>query len=115
MIKSKDSIADRGLEIDLTGPDGNAFYLLGTAMSLARQFDIDGESIVNEMISADYEHLLGVFEDNFAEFVTLYRQTMKEVYIDMDSHFRIYKHKDGSPLILEKTILNQINDERRST
>lgn len=82
MIKSKDSIADRGLEIDLTGPDGNAYYLLGTAMSLARQFDIDGESIVNEMRSSDYEHLLEVFEDNFGEFVTLYRQTMKEVYID---------------------------------
>ena len=40
----------------------------------------------------------------------------KELIIkDMDSDFRIYKHKDGSPLILEKTILNQINDERRST
>ena len=40
----------------------------------------------------------------------------KELIIkDIDSHFRIYKHKDGSPLILEKTILNQINDERRST
>ena len=31
----------------------------------------------------------------------------KELIIkDMDSHFRIYKHENGSPLILEKTILN---------
>jgi hypothetical protein len=30
----------------------------------------------------------------------------KELTIkDMDSHFRIYKHKDGSPLILGKTII----------
>jgi len=73
MIKSKDIIAARGLEIDLSGPDGNAFYLLGTAMSLAHQLEIDGESIVNEMRSSDYEHLLQVFEDKFGEFVTLYR------------------------------------------
>lgn len=40
----------------------------------------------------------------------------KELIIkDMDSHFRIYVHKDGSPLILSKTILNQINDKRGST
>lgn len=31
----------------------------------------------------------------------------KELTIkDMDSHFRIYKHKDGSPLILGKTIID---------
>jgi hypothetical protein len=35
--------------------------------------EIDGESIVNEMRSSDYEHLLQVFEDKFGEFVTLYR------------------------------------------
>jgi hypothetical protein len=74
LVQSKTSNRSRmQRDFIVTGPDGNAFYLLGTAMSLARQFDIDGESIVNEMISADYEHLLEVFEDNFGEFVTLYR------------------------------------------
>jgi hypothetical protein len=73
MIKSKNSISNRGIEIDLTGPDGNAFYLMGTAMTLARQLELDGESIINEMQSSDYEHLLQVFEENFGNVVTLYR------------------------------------------
>ncbi len=73
MIKSKNSIYERGIEIDLTGPDGNAFYLMGTAMTLARQLELDGESIINEMRSSDYEHLLQVFEENFGNVVTLNR------------------------------------------
>ncbi len=35
MIKSKKQ--SLGIEIDLTGPDGNAFVLIGTATKLARQ------------------------------------------------------------------------------
>jgi hypothetical protein len=73
MIKSKDSIRDRGIEIDLTGPQGNAFFLLGTAQKLARQLGLDGDKIHEEMTSGDYENLLQVFEENFGDFVTLYR------------------------------------------
>jgi len=73
MIKSKDSIRDRGIEIDLTGPQGNAFFLLGTASKLAKQLGLDGDKIHKEMTSGDYENLLQVFEENFGEFVTLYR------------------------------------------
>ena len=35
MIKSKEQ--KLGIEIDLTGPDGNAFVLIGKAGSLAKQ------------------------------------------------------------------------------
>jgi len=63
----------RGIEIDLTGPQGNAFYLLGTAKNLAKQLDLDGNEIMKEMMSGDYEHLLEVFDENFGSFVTLYR------------------------------------------
>lgn len=62
-----------GIEIDLTGPQGNAFYLLGTAKKLANQLDLDSDEILNEMKSGDYENLLQVFDKNFGMFVTLYR------------------------------------------
>lgn len=72
MIKSKEEMPS-GISIDLTGPDGNAMVLMGTAKRLARQLDLDGNAIVNEMMSGDYEQLLEVFEENFGSFVTLYR------------------------------------------
>ena len=61
------------VEIDLTGPDGNAFVLLGTASNLAKQLGLDGKKIQSEMTSGDYENLINVFDKHFGEFVTLYR------------------------------------------
>lgn len=71
MIKSKSKT--RGIEIDLTGPQGNAFFLLGTASNLAKQLELDGSKIMEEMKSGDYENLLQVFDQHFGSFVTLYR------------------------------------------
>jgi hypothetical protein len=62
-----------GITIDLTGPQGNAFYLLGTATKLARQLDLNEYEVLNEMQSGDYENLLQVFDRHFGSFVTLYR------------------------------------------
>ena len=61
------------IEIDLTGPDGNAFVLLGKAKNFAKQLELDGDKIVDEMTSGDYENLLEVFDKYFGSFVTLYR------------------------------------------
>ena len=61
------------VEIDLTGPNGNAFYLIGTAKNLAKQLGLDGKKIQVEMMSGDYENLIKVFDKHFGEFVTLYR------------------------------------------
>jgi len=63
----------RGIEIDLTGPQGNAYFLLGTAKNLAKKLGLNGNEITKEMMSGDYEHLLEVFDENFGMFVTLYR------------------------------------------
>jgi hypothetical protein len=71
MIKSKSKT--RGIEIDLTGPQGNAFFLLGTASNLAKQLELDGSKIMEEMKSGDYENLLQVFDRHFGSIVTLYR------------------------------------------
>ena len=70
MIKDK---KETGIEIDLTGPNGNAFYLIGTAKNLAKQLGLDGKAIQLEMMQGNYEHLVNVFDKHFGEFVTLYR------------------------------------------
>ena len=59
--------------IDLTGPDGNAFALMGMAKQYAKQLGIDASKIINDMRSGDYEHLVQVFDDAFGEFVILER------------------------------------------
>ena len=59
--------------IDLTGPDGNAFSLLGRVKGLARQLGLDGSEIQAEMMNVDYEHLLEVFDKYFGAFVILER------------------------------------------
>jgi hypothetical protein len=71
MIKSKKQ--SLGIEIDLTGPDGNAFMLIGTAGNLAKQLGLDSKAIRTEMMAGDYENLVNVFDKHFGEFVTLYR------------------------------------------
>ena len=70
MIKSK---KQTGIEIDLTGPDGNAFFLLGTAGRLAKQLGLYSKNIQAEMMAGNYEHLVNTFDNHFGEFVTLYR------------------------------------------
>ena len=57
--------------IDLTGPDGNAFVLMGYAKNFARQLDLDADVIIKEMRSGDYEHLIKVFDNYFGSFVIL--------------------------------------------
>ena len=60
-------------EIDLTGPEGNAFYLLGVASDLAKQLGKDSDAILKEMRSGDYDNLIDVFEREFGNIFTLYR------------------------------------------
>jgi len=71
MIKSKKQ--SLGISIDLTGPDGNAFVLIGTANKLAKRLGLDGKAIQAEMMKGDYENLVKVFDKHFGHFVTLYR------------------------------------------
>ena len=71
MIKKKKS--NGRIEIDLTGPQGNAFFLIGTAGNLAKQLGKDSKKITSEMMSGDYENLIKVFDREFGSVVTLYR------------------------------------------
>jgi hypothetical protein len=72
MIKSINE-KTKNLEIDLTGPQGNAFSMIGTAKTLARKLGKDQDKIVKEMMSGDYDNLIKVFDREFGSFVTLYR------------------------------------------
>ena len=64
---------DRPIVIDLTGPQGNAFYLIGFASKNARKFGLDGSTILAEMKSGDYENLVTIFDKYFGEYVILER------------------------------------------
>ena len=75
-IKSIKELPPYPIMIDLTGPEGNAFVLLGKAKSFAKQLGMNGveaEALINDMMSGDYEHLLELFDKHFGSFVTLYR------------------------------------------
>lgn len=60
--------------IDRSGPQGNAFYMLGVAQQLMREKGFsseDAQSILDEMKSGDYDNLCSVFEQNFCDDVEL--------------------------------------------
>jgi hypothetical protein len=65
--------------IDLRGPAGNAFALLGAARNLCEQLkEVDSEKynwsvVEKELTSGDYENLIQVFDKYFGDFVDLQR------------------------------------------
>jgi len=71
MIRDKKPM--KKLVIDLTGPEGNAFVLLGYAKKLASQLDLNYDIIRTEMTSSNYENLIQVFDKYFGEYVILER------------------------------------------
>lgn len=70
MIREK---IERTPVIDLTGPQGNAFVLLGMAKGWARQLGLDFDIIQEEATSGDYENLLQVLDGYFGDFVIFER------------------------------------------
>ena len=75
MIREKE-LTSSEIVIDLTGPEGNAFVLLGYAQRFAKQLGYEEEEIdelMEDMQSGDYENLIEVFDDLFGSFVILER------------------------------------------
>ena len=70
-IISKDTI--RKQVIDLTGPQGNAFYLLGFASKHCEDLGYDKDDMLDEMKSGDYEHLITRFDYHFGMIIDLER------------------------------------------
>ena len=73
MIVKKQETPEQRPEVDLTGPDGNAFVLMGLAKRWAKDLGLDGEMITQEMMMGDYENLLDVIEHYFGDYVIMYR------------------------------------------
>ena len=74
MIRNKKQPSE--IILDLTGPDGNAFSLMGHAMNFGKQLGfsklaIDG--IIEEMKLSDYEHLVQTFDKYFGDYIVLER------------------------------------------
>ena len=70
MIKPIGELQQRGIEIDLSGPQGNAFNLLAVACKMTGR---EPAPLLAEMMAGDYEHLLEVFERESGEFITQVR------------------------------------------
>ena len=66
-------MSSSGRVIDLQGPQGNAFALMAYAEDFLRQMGRRHEfnAMRSEMMSGDYNKLIGIFEKNFGEYVTL--------------------------------------------
>ncbi len=76
MIKPKSEMPMRGIEIDLTGPEGNAFVLLGYANRFAKDLgysDHDRLCLLDNMKLSTYDMLVEIFDREFGSFVTLWR------------------------------------------
>jgi len=72
MIKSVKE-KETPIEIDLTGPEGNVFVLIGIGDRYCKQMGLDPQKFMDRMTSGDYENSIEVFEEYFGSFVTLYR------------------------------------------
>ena len=62
------------VEVNLNGPDGNAFALMRKAKYLGGKLDLSKDeidNIVKEMMSGDYDNLVEVFITNFGQLVRL--------------------------------------------
>jgi hypothetical protein len=76
MIRDKKTNRGGPIVVDLTGPQGNAFFLLGMAQDLGRQLKFDKETrdlVTKQMQESDYENLIRVFDKYFGDFVILER------------------------------------------
>jgi len=77
MIKNiKDKPLKKQIELDLTGPDGNAFVLMKWAEVLGYQLGYSRgrvAAIRKVMMMGDYDGLVKVFDREFGDFVTLWR------------------------------------------
>jgi hypothetical protein len=103
MIRPRSEMRPKGpIEIDLQGPSGNVFYLIGLAQQLSKKVfdnrhpDMDDEQEISEvmiglgskdfechdtmakwisdkMMETDYENAVTIFEKYFGDYVILYR------------------------------------------
>lgn len=63
------------IQIDLRGPEGNAFCLMAYASDIGKQIGMEKdeiEAIIADMKSRNYDHLVATFDRHFGDFVDIY-------------------------------------------
>ena len=88
--------------IDLSGPQGNAFALLGIAKRLASKLDFDWNKIEKEMTSGDYTNLVDIFKQYFGNYVDI-EEAGYEGQTEPHKHTFVTKW-NGNPADLEKML-----------
>ena len=76
MIKSREELECRKIEIDLQSKNGNAMYLLSLVDTIGKQLSIPSEvrkDIKSVMMMGNYEDLIKTFDIWFGDYVILYR------------------------------------------
>ena len=71
------------IKIDIDGPQGNAFALMGIAKSTGEQLGFSAEKnskIFKEKMSSDYNNLLFVFINNFGQYYKLVKGSEENSY-----------------------------------
>lgn len=71
MIVEREEV--NGITVDLSGPEGNAYALMGMARSWGKDLGwskMKVDTVITDMKSSDYEYLVGVMDHYFGHFVT---------------------------------------------
>ena len=71
IIDKKKKVTKR--EIDLTGPEGNAFMLLAIAKDLCHAYGHDWKTVHAQMTDGDYEWLIQTMDYYFGDYLIMYR------------------------------------------
>jgi hypothetical protein len=61
-------------QMDLSGPEGNVFVLIGTGLGLGKELGWNEEELdtfKDEMMSSDYTHAVETFDLNFGRYIDL--------------------------------------------
>lgn len=67
---------NKKIQINLSNPEGNAFALMKLADSLGRKLGLESsdiESIIKDMKSSDFDHLVSVLDKHFGDYVDIYK------------------------------------------
>lgn len=97
-----DDSDNRERSIDLRGPEGNAFAILGIAKDFTRQLKeadpkkYNWERIQSEMTSSDYKNLVHTFEKYFGDFITIYGADVLHESFDDNTHPGIDRYLDSN-------------------
>ena len=70
--------------VDLSGPQGNAYALMGIARSIGRQLNRpynEIKEIETKMMSRDYDHLVKVLFLEYGDFIQFKKDGKRVVYI----------------------------------